>query len=169
MFLLRILLCLTVILCCWKFGDIKNWKKYYPTILYLVINNLLYCFFVGKKHFLWRLEPDFLLNFTFSILVQTFIILPCIAILFLSYLPKTRKKVILYLIITGSILAGIETIMFIAEKITYHNGWNYWWSVAFNFLWVIMLRFHYLKPISAWIVSFLFTAFFIIYFHVPLP
>ncbi|WP_374978326.1 CBO0543 family protein [Neobacillus driksii] len=169
MFLLRILLCLTVILCCWKFGDIKNWKKYYPTMLYLVINNLLYCFFVGKKHFLWRLEPDILLNFTFSILVQTFIILPCIAILFLSYLPKTQKKVILYLIITGSILAGIETIMFIAEKITYHNGWNYWWSVAFNFLWVIMLRFHYLKPISAWIVSFLFTAFFIIYFHVPLP
>jgi hypothetical protein len=31
------------------------------------------------------------------------------------------------------------------------------------------LRFHYLKPIPAWVVSFLFTAFFIIYFRVPLP
>jgi hypothetical protein len=166
---LRVILCLTLVLCCWKFGDLKNWRKYYPTILYLAVNNLLYSFFVsGKKYFLWKLEPDFLLNSTFSFLVQTFIIFPCIVILFLSYLPKSRKKVIIYLIISASILVGIETIMYIAGKITYHNGWNYWWSVAFNFLWVIMLRFHYLKPIPSWFVSFLFTVFFIIYFHVPL-
>jgi len=167
-FLLRVALCLTLLFCCWRFGDIKNWKKYYPTILYLIINNLLYSFFVGKNHILWKLEPDFLLNTTFSVLVQTFIVFPCIVILFLTYLPRHRSTVI-YLIASGSILIGIETIMYIAEKITYHNGWNYWWSVAFNFLWVFMLRFHYIKPISAWVVSFLITAFFITYFHVPLP
>ncbi len=169
MLLLRVLLCLILVLCCWKFGNVKNWIKYYPTILYLVVNNLLYSFLVGEKNFLWRLEPDFLLNTTFSFLVQTFIIFPCIVILFLTYLPKPPQKVIIYLIISGSILVGIETIMYITGKITYHNGWNYWWSVAFNFLWVIMLRFHYLKPIPAWVVSFLFTALFIIYFQVPLP
>ncbi|WP_420491247.1 CBO0543 family protein [Neobacillus drentensis] len=168
MFLLRVALCLTLLICCWRFGDIKNWRKYYPTILYLIINNLLYSFFVGKNHILWKLEPDFLLNNTISFLVQTFIIFPCIVILFLTYLP-THRKTVIYLIASGSILVGIETIMYIAEKITYHNGWNYWWSVAFNFLWVFMLRFHYIKPISAWVVSFLFTAFFITYFHVPLP
>jgi hypothetical protein len=166
---MRVVLCLTFVICCWKFGDIKNWRKYYPTILYLIVNNLLYGFFVSeKKYFLWKLEPDFLLNTTFSVLVQTFIIFPCVVILFLTYLPKSPKKVIIYLIISGSILVGIETIMYISGKVTYHNGWNYWWSIAFNFLWVIMLRFHYLKPIPAWVVSFLFTAFFIIYFHVPL-
>lgn len=167
---MRVVLCLIFLFCCWKFGDIKNWRKYYPTILYLIINNLLYNFFVsGKKYFLWKLEPDFLLNHTFSFLVQTFIIFPCIVILFFSYLPKSKNKVIIHLIISASILVGIETIMYIAGKISYHNGWNYWWSIAFNLLWVAMLRFHYLKPIHAWVVSFLFTAFFIIYFHVPLP
>jgi hypothetical protein len=138
--LLRVILCLTLVFCCLKFGEIKNWRNYYPTILYIIANNLLYNFFVsGKKYFLWKLEPDFLLNHTFSFLVQSFIIFPCIVILFLTYLPKSQKKAIIYLIISASILIGIETIMYIAEKITYHNGWNYWWSVAFNFLWVIMM------------------------------
>jgi hypothetical protein len=113
------------------------------------------------------LEPDFVLNTTFSFLVQTFIIFPCIVILFLTYLPTHLNKLI-YLIVSGSILVGIETIMYIAEKITYQNGWNYGWSVAFNLLWVFILRFHYFKPISAWVILFLFTAFFITYFHVPL-
>ena len=169
MLLLRVVLLLTVVLCCWKFGDIKHWRKYYPTILYLIINNLLYCFFVNGKYPLWRLEPDFLLNQTFSVLIQTFVIFPCIVILFLSYLPKNRKNQIMYLIISGSVLVGIEAIMYIAGKITYHNGWNFGWSIVFNFIWVIMLRFHYFKPIPAWLVSFLWTAFFVIYFHVPLP
>ncbi|MGG1679290.1 CBO0543 family protein [Neobacillus sp. NRS-1170] len=169
MFLLRVALCLTLVLCCWKFGDVKNWRNYYSTILYLIVNNLLYSYFVGDKNVLWKLEPDVLLNTSFSFLVQNFINFPCIVILFLTYLPKSPKKVITYLLISGFILVGIETIMFITGKVTYHNGWNYWWSVAFNFLWAIMLRFHYLKPIPAWVVSFLITAFFIIYFHVPLP
>lgn len=72
------------------------------------------------------------------------------------------------MIISAVILVGIETKMYITGKITYHNGWNYWWSVAFNVLWVIMLRYHFFKPIHAWVVSFLFTALFIIYFHIPL-
>ncbi|WP_420489469.1 CBO0543 family protein [Neobacillus drentensis] len=169
MFLLRVLLCITLVVCCWKIGDIKNWRLYYPTILYLIVNNLLYIFFVNGKYFLWKLEPDFLLNHTFSVLVQTFINFPCIVILFLSYLPKNRKNQIMYLLISGVILVCIEGIMFIGEKITYHNGWNFWSSIAFNFMWVIMLRFHYHKPIPAWLVSFLFTAFFVIFFHVPLP
>ena len=169
MFLLRVVLCLILVLCCWKFGDIKNWRKFYPTILYLIINNLLYIFFVKEKYSLWKLQPDFLLNDSFSVLVQTFIIFPCIVILFLSNLPKTHKNQIIHLLISAVILVGIETIMYFTGKITYHNGWNYGWSVAFNFLWVIMLRYHYFKPIPAWVVSFLFTAFFIIYFHVPLP
>jgi xanthine/uracil permease len=167
--LLRVVLCLTLVFFCWKFGDLKNWRIFYPTILYLVVNNLLYIFFVKEKYSLWKLQPDFLLNHTFSVLIQTFIILPCIVILFLSHLPKNRKNQIIHLIISAAILVGIETIMFFAGKITYHNGWNYWWSVAFNFLWVIMLRFHYFNPIPAWVVSFLITAFFIIYFQIPLP
>lgn len=166
---MRVILCLVLLLSCLKFGDIKNWKRFYPTILYLIVNNLLYIFFVKEKYSLWKLQPDFLLNHTFSVLVQTFIIFPCIVILFLSYLPESRKKQIIYLLISVVILVGIETIMYVTGKITYHNGWNYWWSVAFNFLWVIMMRYHYFKPISAWVVSFMFTAFFIIYFNVPLP
>ncbi|WP_158287193.1 CBO0543 family protein [Mesobacillus foraminis] len=167
---MRILLSLILVISCWKLGDIKNWRTYYPTILYVIINNLLYSFFVSeKKYFLWKLEPDFLLNPTFSFLVQNFIIFPCLIILFLSYLPKYQHKKITYIILAASILAGIEFIMYLTGRITYHHGWNFWWSIGFNILWVLMMKLHFYKPIPAWVVSFIITAFFIIYFHVPLP
>jgi hypothetical protein len=170
MLILRTVLCLTLLLACWKWGDIKNWEKYYSTILYMIVNNLLYRFIIDGKYFLWKLENEhFVLNHTFSFLVQTFLIFPCIVILFLSHLPKSKKKLIIHLIISATILVGIETVMYISGMITYHHGWNYLWSIAFNFIIVIMLWFHFLKPIPAWLVSFLFTAFFISYFHVPFP
>ncbi|WP_442862498.1 CBO0543 family protein [Bacillus sp. USDA818B3_A] len=170
MLLLRTALCLILLLCCWKWGDFKNWEKYYPTILYMIVNQLLYNFFVDGHYFLWKMESEnFLLDRTFSVLVAAFIIFPCIIILFLSHLPKSMRKQMGYIILWGFILCNIEGVMYLTENITYHHGWNYWWSIAFNFLMVSMLRFHYSKPISAWIVSFVFTAFFVIYFHVPLP
>ncbi len=167
---MRILLSIILVISCWKLGDIKNWRTYYPTILYVIINNLLYSFFVSeKKYFLWKLEPDFLLNPTFSFLVQNFIIFPCLIILFLSYLPKYQHKKITYLIIFASILVGIEITMYLTGRISYHHGWNFGWSIGFNILWVLMMKLHFYKPIPAWVVSFIITSFFIIYFRVPLP
>ena len=168
MSILRIVLCLILVLCCWKWGGVKNWKKYYPTILYLIVNQLLYRFLVDEN-LLWRLEDDYFLNPVFSFLLQTFLIFPCMVILFLSNLPESWKKQILYLLLSAAILIGIETVMHIGGRITYHHGWNYGWSLIFNFLMVLMWRFHYYKPIPAWLISFLCAAFFIIYFHVPLP
>ncbi|MBM7656356.1 CBO0543 family protein [Neobacillus cucumis] len=148
----------------------NNWEKYYPTVLYMIVNQFLYRFFIDGKHFLWKLEQDdIFLNQPFSVILVSFIIFPCIVILFLSHLPAIWKKEIIYLILWGAILCGIEGIMYLAGRISYHNGWNFCWSVAFNFSMVIMLRFHYRNPFKAWFVSFLFTAFFLIYFHVPLP
>ena len=161
---MRTALCLILLLCCWKWGDLKNWEKYYPTILYMIVNQLLYIFFVDGHFFLWKLESEnFLLNRTFSVLVVAFMIFPCIVILFLSHLPKLRKQQIIHLMLWGIILCGIEGVMHLTGRITYYHGWNYWWSIAFNFLIVIMLRLHYLKPIPAWLFSVLFTAFFVIY------
>ena len=159
-----------LIFVCWHWGDVKNWKQYYPTILYFVINQLLYRYFVDGDHFLWKLEDDFfLLNGTFSFLIVTFVLFPCFVILFLSHYPKPWKKQILYLVGWGCLSATIETIMFLLGRVTYHNGWNYGWSIAFDFTMYPMTRFHDVKPIPAWIVSFINAGFYIIYFHVPLP
>ena len=167
---MRTALCLILLLCCGKWGDLKNWEKYYPTILYVILNQFLYTFFVNGRYFLWKMESEnFILNSTFSVLVAAFIIFPCIIILFLSHIPKSRMKKILHLILWGLILCGIEGVMYLTNGITYHHGWNFWWSIAFNFLMVIMIMLHYFKPIPAWVVSFIFTAFFVIHFHVPLP
>ncbi|WP_462411343.1 CBO0543 family protein [Neobacillus sp. Marseille-QA0830] len=170
MFTLRTALGLILLLCCWKWGDWKNWKKYYPTILYMIANQFLYIFFTDGHYFLWRMENEhFLLNRTFSVLVAAFVIFPCVTILYLSHFPKTRLKQFLHITLWGLILCCIEGAMYFAGNITYDHGWNFLWSVAFNFLMVTMLLFHYFKPIPAWLLSFIYIAFFVLYFHVPLP
>ncbi|MDN3015742.1 hypothetical protein PH210_05910 [Paenibacillus sp. BSR1-1] len=167
---MRLLLSAIFILACWRWANIKNWKQYYPTILYAVVLQLLYRFFVDGDYFLWKIEDDiFLLNETFSFLIITFVIFPCSVFLFLSRYPKHWMKQILYLAGWGALSVMIETGMFLFERVTYHNGWNYWWSMAFDLTMYPMIRFHDVKPIPAWIVSFLMTAFYVIYFNVPLP
>jgi len=166
---LRIILSLIFIAACWRWGDLKNWRKYYPTILYMIINQLLYRFFVNGRYFLWRVENDFfLLNETFSFLFITFLIFPFMVMLFLANYPKTFNKKLFHFLLWIVIALGIETGAYLAGRITYHHGWNIWWSVAFNISIFPMLRFHFVKPIPAWIVSFLFAAFYIYYFHIPL-
>jgi hypothetical protein len=165
---LHIFVAVWVLLASFRWGDWENFKLYYPTMLYIALSNLLYVFLAHEFFHLWELRED-IGTHAITFLIHAFIINPFSTFLFLSNYPSTLKSKILHTLKWISLFLIVEWIGYKLDKITYHNGWNYWWSVAFNFLWVIMLRFHYLKPISAWVVSFLFTAFFIIYFHVPLP
>lgn len=136
----------------------------------MIVCQLLYSFFVtlAGDYYLWKVQKDFFINRTFSILMITLLAYPCFVMLFLANYPIPWKKQILHMIKWWAISALIETVMFLFGRVTYHNGWNYWWSVAFDLTIFPMVRFHYVKPIAAWIVSFLFAAFYITFFHVPL-
>lgn len=156
--------------CILALGRHKKLEKIlYNCFIYNYMSIIVYFFVdMGKDYYLWKLEKDFFINRTFSNLMLSFIIFPCMVMLFLANCPSPWKKQVLYMIKWGAIFALIETVMFLFGRITYHNGWNYWWSMAFDFTMPPMLRFHYVKPIPAWIVSFSSAAFYIIFFHVPL-
>lgn len=38
----RIIIISLFLLACWKWGNWRNWKEYYPTILYFIIGDLSY-------------------------------------------------------------------------------------------------------------------------------
>ncbi len=151
-------------------GDYKNWKKYYPTILYFIICSLLYTVFT-YDYPLWKFNPiypsSYILpnNLLISIAV-TFILFPCTALIYLGNFPK-RHRQILYILTWVVIYSAIEFIALHFGAILYENGWRYLYSIIFNVFLFSFLRIHHLKPSLAWILSLIFILSFITIFNVP--
>lgn len=167
---MRVLISLLFICAAWFWGDLRNWKRHYPTIQYMLMNQLLYRFFVDRYHYLWKIEHDLiLLNATFSFLVDTFLIYPFVVILFLSNFPKTGwGRKVFYCVFWIVLFSSIEKVMDLLGLITYHNGWNFWWSVGFDVALFPMLQLHSKRPLLTWGISFLIIIFYLVYFHVPI-
>lgn len=41
----------------WKWGDWKNWQKYYPTILLFIIGDFIYLYLLSDLYPMWRYNP----------------------------------------------------------------------------------------------------------------
>ena len=139
------------IIICYKLGDWRNWRRYYPTILFFILSSIA-CAFLTYNHPLW-LYHSTVINHTFTDLFITITVYPCTVMMFISHLPNKITKIILHI----SIYVAAYTIgEFIAVKLgyfTYQNGWNIWYTLIFNYLMFPMLILHYKKPIYAWIIA----------------
>jgi hypothetical protein len=157
----------------WRWSDWRNWKKYYPTVLFLILFDFFYNV-ITYNYFLWKFEAvtfdKFIYrNHTLIDLGIAFFAFPSIVLLYLSHYPKGRIKQFFY--VSGWI--GINTIIelisfYFMKGISYHHSWNTWWSVLVNVLLFVVVRIHYSRPLLAWMISIVASVFFILYFHVPL-
>lgn len=169
--LFRIALFVIFILGALFFGDLRNWSEYYTTILYYIICSLLYTL-LFHNYPLWKFEPldpmeGLLPNNTLITLAVTFIIFPSTALIYLSNYPAGRLQYP-YILLWVIIYSIIEAFGFHFRAISYHNGWNYWYSVAFNFTAFILLRLHHANPLLTWGISIVYIILFCIYFRLPL-
>ncbi|WP_442862445.1 CBO0543 family protein [Bacillus sp. USDA818B3_A] len=157
------------ILADWKYGDWRNWKRYYPTILFYICVNLGISYLTYDFP-LWRYSDKFLNSHKITDYIHTIISFPALLFLYLSNLPlkSSRFKQIVYILCFVIILCIIEAIFRFAKEILYFNGWNYWWSVLVWLFMFIGVRLHYTKPLWAWLLCFVCTAFLIFYFHIPM-
>ncbi|HWP97337.1 MAG TPA: CBO0543 family protein [Syntrophomonadaceae bacterium] len=138
-------------LVCWKWGDWRNWKKYYSTILFFIIWGLLYSY-MTVNYPLWRLDHP-LFKHTYSDLIISFIAYPSVVMLYLPYLPISLVKRIANVFLWVTIFATLELVNLYLAEIHYYHGWKFGYSVAFNFLIFLLLRLHFYKPLAAWAVS----------------
>ena len=155
-----------LLLICLKWGDWKHWRKYYPTILYVIIWDLLYNV-ITVNHPLWRLDHP-VLKHTFSDLLIAFVSFPCYVLIFLPHIPNSIFKRILHILNWAFILSLLEAISIALHTINYYNGWNYWWSVGFNIAMFSMINLHYKNPLLAWPISVLLFIIVMIIFKLPL-
>lgn len=142
------------ILFAWRLVDWHQWRKYYPTVLFSIVGDLLYeviCY----DYQLWALEANGLPNKTLAILLLSLVGMPASVFIYLSTFPKTGSLIrkALHILLFTLIFAILEWISIRYGAITYHHGWNLYWSISFDVAMFIILRIHYRNPLFAWMLS----------------
>lgn len=161
---MNIMLASIFLLAAWKWGDWRNWERYYSTYLFMLAID----FAAGNvtfHHTLWHFEPDFLTpNHSIINFLWTFTIYPATILLFLPYDSKKKLHGCLWIGSWAALYSLVETIISSIGLITYENGWSLLCSVLFDIVMFTILRIHFHRPGWAWLVSFALFIFVWIYF-----
>ncbi|WP_376769373.1 CBO0543 family protein [Paenibacillus germinis] len=93
-----------------------------------------------------------------------------IVLLYLSRYPYNTRllKQFVYIFVWVGSFVLIESIFLYVKLLSYHNGWNFGWSIL---VWIFMflgLRLHDTKPLWAWLFCLVTSVFLIIYFQIPI-
>ncbi|WP_163536251.1 CBO0543 family protein [Gracilibacillus sp. YIM 98692] len=135
-----------------KWGDWRHWRQYYPTILFFITGDFLYNFLLYKES-MWLFHDLILPNHT-TITILAMLVSYCATVLiYLGKYPNGWKKRSLWFLLWVGIYFSIEYFNNQLGFITYHNGWNLWWSALFTGVIFIILPIHHKRPLLAWLLS----------------
>lgn len=134
-----------------KWGDWKNWKKYYPTIQFFIIFDLFY-HLIFHDYPLWKFEElvpilkrDIFISLTFM-----FLRYPATVLIYLGNFPKEKVKGILWYIFWVLLYFILEIIDLKIGLIKHSNSWHIGWSLIFDMLLFAILKIHHHKPLLGW-------------------
>nr|WP_155668470.1 CBO0543 family protein [Ornithinibacillus caprae] len=133
-------------------GDWRNWRKYYPTILFFIIGDLLYNFLLYKKS-MWLFHDLILPNHTTITILAMIVSYSVTVFIYLGRFPKGWKKRSFWFLLWSGLYLLIEYVNSKLGFITYHNGWNMWWSVFLTGVIFLILPIHQKRPLTAWLIS----------------
>jgi len=164
------LLTVLLLVLTWRFGDWRNWRNYYPTILFILFVNL-FSYVLTFDYPLWLFHETFLLpNRMMNEFRLEFVVMPAIILLFLTFYPygAARMRQFVYIVGWGTFWSVIESFYMYTTVYTYHNGWSIWWSSVIWYLMFVVMAIHHKKPPWAWLICSVFSVFVILYFNIPL-
>ncbi len=162
----QILVTAIIVFCAWKWGDWKNWRTYYPTMLFFALGDFAYGL-LTYNYQLWSFESP-LLKKTLSDFLISLVFFPATLMLFLPHFPKGLKKQVPYVLLWVIIYTLIERASHLLGFFSYANGWTIWWSALFNLFMFPLLQLHHKKPQWALVMSAIVALSVLIYFKVPI-
>jgi hypothetical protein len=133
-------------------GDWRNWQKYYPTILFFILGDFLYNFLLYNKS-MWIFHDLILPNHTTITILAMTISYTATVLIYLGRFPSSWKNRFLWFLLWSGIFLVAEYVNSKLGFITYHNGWNIWWSVLFTGIIFLILPIHHKRPLIAWLLS----------------
>ncbi|MFL6562333.1 MAG: CBO0543 family protein, partial [Bacillus sp. (in: firmicutes)] len=134
---LRLIIPFIYLIGSWRLSDWRNWKKYYPTILFIISVD----FFISILMYdypLWTFHGSLIIpNHTIADFIIAFTTFSQIVLIYLSRYPYHSKwyRQIVYLALWVIFEVIIEGIFLFSNLISYHHGWNFGWS---SVVWVFM-------------------------------
>ncbi|KLU66419.1 hypothetical protein DEAC_c18180 [Desulfosporosinus acididurans] len=110
------------------------------------------------------------MNVTFNHLITDLLTFPAMGLLFLSNYPKSKPRsergLYLFFWLVG---AGIiELVMSMLGYYKYSNGWNVWWSTAFDLVFLPMMIIHQKYPPMAWVIALILGTTIFLSFQIPI-
>lgn len=151
----------------YKLADWKQWKKYYPTLLFYGMGDLIYHTVFEKKH-LWIFQSDFLAPPVNELFIYFAIFVPNI-LLFLSRFPERFTHQIAYIVLWIGIYMAIELFTTSIGMQRNYNGWSIRWSLLHNIIVFPLLIIHHKKYyVVSWITALAFMVLIMIIFKVPI-
>jgi len=163
--LVRIIMIFIFLVSAYKWGDWKNWKKYYPTMCFFGMGDLIYIIVFNTKP-LWKFPTTFLVPSLDELLLIFTIFFPT-TLLFLSNYPQKLYNQIVYNSIWIGIYMFIERIDLKIGIIEHYNGWNIWWSLLHNTIQFPLIALHHRNPLLTWIIALFFLVVIMKTFNVP--
>lgn len=165
MFSIIFAICQTISMFIW--GNWHNWRKYYPTILFIIVGDLVYNL-ICYKYSLWFYTSE-LFKHTIINLIIDFINFPTTVILYLTLFPTTKVlyKQSLFILLCSVIFTLLEEIALLFNSIGYSNGWNLGWSFIFNIVMFTVLILHHKESIWTYPICIIFTIILLFIFKVP--
>ncbi len=151
-----------------KWGRWKEWKTYYPTILFIIAGDFIHVYICTAKP-LWRFTPDTLFSGVSEHLIASLVIYPCTVILLFTFYPQFKSWTIktLYIALWVLIYLAGETLALKLGYYVHANGWSLAYSALLDCLLFPLLIIHQRKPQIAWLISL--TIGFFIFFWFKLP
>jgi hypothetical protein len=136
-----------------KYGD-RHWEKYYPTMLFSAVGNLLYEL-ICYKYPMWNMEPNGLPVAMIPILLLTLVGMPVSTWIYLSNYPANGRiyRKVGYIALFIAIFIVMEYFAVTFGSITYHHDWNIMWSFLFLVFMFSIIRLHFNHPLIAWGIS----------------
>ena len=166
---LHIILFIASLFLAYKWGDWRNWQKYYSTILYFgfcdLVHNCVYC---NMPLWVHNCTLGIRLPHTFISLLWVLIIYPTTVLTYIYHFPKTLKNQVIYIGLWVVGYALMELMLCLTKGIEYHNNWSIWASILFNCGMFTILWVHYKKPVIAWVLTISLLIVFITVYPIPL-
>lgn len=163
---MHIAITILTILASVKWADWKNWRDYHASMFFISTGGMMYEYIV-QENTLWKFHPDFLYGHEMVVLVYAIITMPISILLFLSHFPETWMKRLLYIVVWSGIYILVEWILLVSGRISYQNGWKFWYSFYFDIMMFSVIALHQHKPLRAYIITLPIIFFLIFYFNIP--
>jgi hypothetical protein len=136
----------------WIKGHFKSWKKYYASVLFVIIGNES-CDLLLLKKPLWD-YTDFFGEYMLARIVLMFILYSGTVILYLARFPKKKRSAVPYIAFWTILYTVIEYFSMLLGLFSHLNGWTIYYTAIHNLAMFLLIYLHDKKPLPAWILSF---------------